>query len=245
MKKLQQQIQGLQDQLQQKQSKADVERQSVVVADTQITQQQADLEAQRKKLAAEQADLDKKKAQADQSKAAELQKLADQLKAQQQALADRQGQLDDQKSELEKKKAEVAKLDAEVASLKQQASQQQQKLADASVQGPVIEILDPDVKVMRGLAVAETQPQTQKRPVVGRVTAAGGVMSLTVNDQALEVDKKGLFRTDIPIAADGTKVTIVAVDQVGKRATFEFMLQPQATRSTGGTGVGAMRPKVH
>jgi len=239
VKKLQQQIQGLQDQLQQKQSKADVERKDVVVADTQITQQQADLEAQRKKLAAEQADLEKKKAANDQSKADELQKLADELKAQQKALADRQGQLDDQKSELEKKKAEVAKLDAEVASLKQQASQQQQKLADTSVQGPVIEILDPDVKVMRGLAVAETQPQTQKRPVVGRVTAAGGVMSLTVNDQALEVDKKGLFRTDIPIAADGTKVTIVAVDQVGKRATFEFMLQPQATRSTGGTGVGA------
>jgi len=238
VKKLNQQIQTLQDQLQQKQSKADVERQSVVVADTQISQQQADLEAQRKKLAAEQADLEKKKAQSDQSKAAELQQLADQLKAQQKALADRQGQLDDQKAELDKKKAEVAKLDAEVARLKDQASQQQQKLADASVQGPVIEILDPDVKVMRGLAVAETQPQTQKRPIVGRVTAAGGVMSLTVNDQALQVDKKGLFRTDIPIAADGTKVTVVAVDQVGKRATFEFMLQPQATRSTG-TTVGA------
>jgi len=241
VKKLQQQIQTLQDQLQQKQSKADVERQNVVVADTQISQQQADLEAQRKKLAAEQADLDKKKAQAaaDQSKAGELQKLADELKAQQKALADRQGQLDDQKSELEKKKAEVAKLDAEVASLKEQASKQQEKLADTSVQGPVIEILDPDIKVMRGLAIAETQPETQKRPVVGRVTAAGGVMSLTVNDQALQVDKKGLFRTDIPIAADGTKVVVVAVDQIGKRATFEFTLKPQAVRSTTGTAVGA------
>ena len=239
VKKLNQQIQTLQDQLQQKQSKADVERQSVVVADTQITKQQADLEAQRKKLAAEQADLEKKKAQSDQSKAAELQQLADQLKVQQKALADRQGQLDDQKTELDKKKAEVAKLDAEVARLKAQASQQQQKLADASVQGPVIEILDPDVKVMRGLAVAETQPDTQKRPIVGRVTAAGGVLSLTVNDKALDVDNKGIFRTDIPIAADGTKVTVVAVDQVGKRATFDFMLQPQATRSTGGNGVGA------
>ena len=238
VKKLNQQIQTLQDQLQQKQSKADVERQSVVVADTQITKQQADLEAQRKKLAAEQADLEKKKAQSDQSKAAELQQLADQLKVQQKALADRQGQLDDQKTELDKKKAEVAKLDAEVARLKAQASQQQQKLADASVQGPVIEILDPDVKVMRGLAVAETQPDTQKRPIVGRVTAAGGVLSLTVNDKALDVDNKGIFRTDIPIAADGTKVTVVAVDQVGKRATFDFMLQPQATRSTG-TTVGA------
>jgi TPR repeat protein len=239
VKKLQQQIQTLQDKLQQKQSKADVERKSVVVADTQISQQQAALEAQRKKLAAEQADLEKKKAQAEQSKADELQKLADELKAQQKALADRQGQLDDQKAELDKKKAEVAKLDAEVANLKAQASQQQEKLADAAVQGPVIEILDPDVKVMRGLAIAETQSETQKRPVVGRVTAAGGVLSLTVNDQSLQVDKKGLFRTDIPIAADGTKVTVVAVDQGGKRATFEFMLKPQAMRNTGGTAVGA------
>ncbi|HUL07414.1 MAG TPA: caspase family protein [Candidatus Acidoferrum sp.] len=239
VKKLQQQIQTLQGQLQQKQSKADDERQKVVVADTQINQQQADLEAQRKKLAAEQADLEKKKAQADQSKADELKKLADELKAQQQALTDRQNQLDDQKSELDKKKAEVAKLDAEVARLKDQAAQQQQKLADSSVQGPVIEILDPDVKVMRGLAVAETQPDTQKRPIVGRVTAAGGVLSLTVNDQAVDVDKKGMFRTQVPIAADGTKVAVVAVDQLGKRATFEFMLQPQTTRSTGGVAGGA------
>ena len=238
VKKLQQQIQTLQDQLQQKQSKADNERQKVVVADTQISQQQADLEAQRKKLAAEQAELEKKKAAADQSKADELQKLADELKAQQKALADRQGQLDDQKSELEKRKAEVAKLDAEVVRLKEQAAKQQEKLADTSVQGPVIEILDPDIKVFRGLAVAETQPETQKRPVVGRVTAAGGVLSLTVNDQALQVDKKGLFRTDIPIAADGTKVVVVAVDQVGKRATFEFMLKPQAMRNTNGTAAG-------
>jgi uncharacterized protein YdaT len=239
VKKLQQQIQTLQNQLEQKQSKADNERQKVVVADTQISQQQADIEAQRKKLAAEQAELEKKKAAADQSKADELQKLADELKAQQKALADRQGQLDDQKSELEKKKAEVAKLDAEVARLKTEAAKQQEKLADASTQGPVIEILDPDVKVMRGLAVAETQPETQKRPVVGRVTAAGGVLSLTVNDQALQVDKKGLFRTDIPIAAEGTKVVVVAVDQVGKRATFEFMLKPQTLRSTTGTASGA------
>ncbi len=240
VKKLQQQIQSLQDQLQQKQTKANDERQKVVVADTAISQQQADLEAQRKKLAAEQADLDKKKAQAaaDQSKSAELQKLADELKAQQKALADRQGQLDDQKSELDKKKAEVAKLDAEVARLKEEASKQQTKLADASVQGPVIEILDPDIKVFRGLVVAETQPDTQKRPIVGRVTAAAGVMSLTVNDQALEVDKKGLFRTDIPIAPDGTKVVIVAVDQIGKRGTFEFTLKPQAMRSTTGTALG-------
>jgi hypothetical protein len=239
VKKLQQQIQTLQDQLQQKQSKADVERQNVAVADTKISQQQADLEAQRKKLAAEQAELEKKKAQADQSKQDELKKLADELKAQQQALTDRQDQLDAQKSEIEKKKAEVAKLDAEVARLKDQAAQQQAKLADASTQGPVIEILDPDVKVMRGLAVAETQPETQKRPIVGRVTAAGGVLSLTVNDQALEVDKKGIFRTDIPIAADGTKVAVVAVDQLGKRSTFEFMLKPQAMRNTGGTAGGA------
>jgi TPR repeat protein len=239
VKKLQQQIQTLQDQLQQKQSKADVERQNVTVADTKINQQQADIEAQRKKLAAEQAELEKKKAQADQSKQNELKKLADELKAQQQALTDRQDQLDTQKSEIEKKKAEVAKLDAEVARLKEQAAQQQAKLADASTQGPVIEILDPDVKVMRGLAVAETQPETQKRPIVGRVTAAGGVLSLTVNDQTLEVDKKGIFRTDIPIAADGTKVAVVAVDQLGKRATFEFMLKPQAMRNTGGVAGGA------
>lgn len=241
VKTLQKQIDKLESQLEQKQSKADVEREKVEVADAQIEQQQAALEAERQKLAAERADLEKQRAQsaADQSKSDELQKLAEDLKAQEKKLTQRADQIDAQKSDLEKKKAEVAKLDAEIARLQQEAQKQQTKLADAAVEGPVIEILDPEIKVFRGLVVAETQAETQKRPIVGRVTASAGLLSLTVNDQSLEVDKKGLFRTDIPVTPEGTKVVVVAVDQIGKRGTFEFTLKPQEMRNTASATAGS------
>jgi hypothetical protein len=244
VKKLQQQIDTLQSQLEQKQSKADVEREKVEVADAQIEEQQAALDAERQKIAAERAELEQQKAQAasDQSKADELQKLADDLKAQEKKLAQRSQQIEAQKVDLEKKKAEVAKLDAEIARLQQEAQKQQTKLADASVEGPVIEILDPEVKVFRGLIVAETQAEIQKRKIVGRVTAAAGVLSLTLNDQALEVDKKGLFTTEVPVAPEGTKVVVVAVDQIGKRGTVEFTLKPQEMRSTAGATTGSASP---
>jgi hypothetical protein len=244
VKKLQQQIDKLQGQLEQKQSKADVEREKVEVADAQIDQQQADLEAERQRLAAERAELEQQKAQsaADQSKSKELEKLAADLKAQEKKLAQRTDQIEAQKVDLEKKKAEVAKLDAEIARLQEDAKKQQEKLADASVEGPVIEILDPEVKVFRGLIVAETQAEIQKRKIVGRVTAAAGVLSLTLNDQALEVDKKGLFTTEVPVAPEGTKVVVVAVDQIGKRGTVEFTLKPQEMRSTGAGTSGSASP---
>jgi Caspase domain/Sel1 repeat len=244
VKKLQQQIDKLQGQLEQKQSKADVEREKVEVADAQIEEQQADLEAERQRLAVERAELEQQRAQAaaDQSKADELQKLAEDLKAQEKKLAQRSDQIETQKIDLEKKKAEVAKLDAEIARLQQEAQKQQDKLADASVEGPVIEILDPEVKVFRGLIVAETQAEVQKRKIVGRVTAAAGVLSLTLNDQALEVDKKGLFSTEVPVVAEGTKVVVVAVDQIGKRGTVEFTLKPQEMRSSAGGTSGSASP---
>jgi hypothetical protein len=239
--KLQQQINKLQNQLEQKQSQATIEREKVVVADAQLEQQQAALAAERQKIEAERAELERQRAQAaaDQAKSDELQRLADELKAQEKKLAQRADQIDTQKADLEKRKAEIAKLDAEIARLQQQTTTEQAKLADAEVPGPVIEMIDPEIQVTRGLMVATTQPETQKRPIVGRVTAAAGILSLTVNDQALQVDKKGLFRTEVPVAPEGTKVVVVAVDQIGKRGSLEFTLRPQEVRSTGGSSGGA------
>ena len=231
---LQKQKQQLEDQLQQKQSKADVEHKQVDVADAQLTQQKADLDAQKKKLLAEQAALEQQKAQAasDQAKQQDLQKLADDLKAQQQQLADREAQIATQKADVEKKKVEVAQLDAEIDRLKQEAAKQTQQITEKqqTAEGPVIEILDPKVTVTRGLLFAETKPDVTKRTIVGQVTAAAGLMSLTVNDHTLNVDKKGMFQADVPLDHDGTQVSVVAVDQAGKRGTLDFLLKPEEMR---------------
>ncbi len=237
---LQKQKQQLEDQLQQKQSKADVEHKQVDVADAQLTQQKAALDAQKQKLAADQAAFEQQKAQAasDQAKQQDLQKLADDLKAQQQRLADREAQIAAQKAEVEKKKLEVAQLDADIDRLKQEQEKQATQITQKqqAAEGPVIEILDPKVTVTRGLLFAETKPDVSTRTIVGQVTAAAGLLSLTVNDRTLNADKKGMFQADVPLDHDGTKVTVVAVDQAGKRGTLDFLLKPEETRgTTGGT----------
>src|SRR5262249_57029254 len=103
-------------------------------------------------------------------------------------------------------------------------------------EGPAMEIRSPTGTGARGLLFAEANPDVQTRTIVGQVTAAAGLLSLTVNDHSLNADKKGMFQADVPLDHDGTKVTVVAVDQAGKRGTLDFLLKPEEMRgTTGGT----------
>lgn len=93
----------------------------------------------------------------------------------------------------------------------------------AATSPPIIEMLDPRVLTTRG-APAETvlRSAVSTRQLVGKVTAAAGLMSLTVNDESHKVGQSGLFRADIPITGARTPVTVVAVDRKGNLSTLSF-----------------------
>ena len=104
---------------------------------------------------------------------------------------------------------------------------------------PLIEVSDPPVSGTRSLTNIITDPGLSQRLVVGRVRAAGGVASLTVNGQAQQVSESGLFKANIEVSKDRTPVTIVAVDQQGQSSSVEFRLvraQPDTKITTADAG---------
>ncbi len=79
------------------------------------------------------------------------------------------------------------------------------------------------------------------RPVIGRVTAPAGLVSLTANGAAQQVDREGFFTSNVTLGSGRTRVTLVAVDRQSKRATIEFFLEqgPQAVRGSSAVNANA------
>lgn len=102
------------------------------------------------------------------------------------------------------------------------------KQRSEEVAGPKIEILDPPLEVgTRSLTNVLTAPEIAKRKIVGKIEAPAGLLSLTVNGEAAEVDDSGIFTANIPINKSQTAVTIIAIDKQGKRQSINFNLHQQ------------------
>jgi hypothetical protein len=79
------------------------------------------------------------------------------------------------------------------------------------------------------------------RPVVCRVSAPAGLVSLTANDVAQKIDGEGFFTSNVTLGPGRTRVTFVAVDRQSKRAVVEFFLQQDAA---GGAKATPAKPDV-
>ena len=130
--------------------------------------------------------------------------------------------------------ARVSQLELEVARLRREADDMRVQLAAKPPPGvrlpaPTIEILDPTVPPpTRGVKLVQAIVSEARRLVVGHVDAPAGLMSLTFNDATLPVSDKGMFRSEVKVAPDGTKVVIVATDKQGGRTERSFQLAPSA-----------------
>ena len=94
---------------------------------------------------------------------------------------------------------------------------------------PSIELIDPLVPNTRGVAVTGVPASVSERLIIGKVTTISDLRSVTVNDLEIAFEPNGIFQTRIPIASDGSKVVIVAVDNDGRRGTRSFVLRPKST----------------
>ncbi len=127
--------------------------------------------------------------------------------------------------------ARVADLEVELERLRTEAEALRVQVAAkpgaaAALPGPTIQILDPSVPVTRGVKIVQTLEADARRLVVGHVDAPAGLMSLTLNDASLAVSDQGMFRSEILVGVDGTRVAIVATDARGRRAERTFVLAP-------------------
>lgn len=128
--------------------------------------------------------------------------------------------------EAESLRQEVEQLRADRERLQQELKLELAKKADEEekerANPPIIELLDPTILKTRGVQMVTAGGEA--RSIVGRVLAAGGLFSLSVNGADIPTDPSGLFRTSIPVPEEPSPVSIVAVDRLGQKATFQFEL---------------------
>ena len=131
--------------------------------------------------------------------------------------------------ELNRRKQEIARLESDVAGYRDKVvkleSSASPALARVDVAPPSIQILDPSIVVTRDNAAVPVRAGVTSRPVIGRVSAPAGLLSLTANDAAQKVDAEGFFTSNVTLGSGRTRVTLVAVDRQSKRATIEFFLE--------------------
>lgn len=104
------------------------------------------------------------------------------------------------------------------------------KQRSEELQGPSIQLLDPPLEAgTRSITNILTAPEIEKRTIVGKVNAAAGVLSVTVNGEVADVNEAGIFSAHIPINTSQTAVTVVVVDKQGKHQSLNFNLRQQQT----------------
>lgn len=203
---LKQQTQSLQTQLQQTQQ--------------QLAQEQARIAGERDSTGKIQQELAQLRQQANLSQ--EQQKLIESLES----------NLIKKRQEFDTQKQQMAKLEGEIEFYREQLAKSDQAAqkprTDAGVKvaqakdGPIIELIDPPLTNVRGVPVIKTR-SVVKRPIVGKATAPGGILALTLNDTKLDLDTHNLFFTEVTIAANETPVNIVAIDRQGRRSALDFV----------------------
>jgi caspase domain-containing protein/Sel1 repeat-containing protein len=204
----------------------------------------SELEQARRQLAQSQRDIEDKK-----NAAAEAQRRLDAMQSeiarQKNATASvdpgrikaLEAELDKSKTEFARQKQEIARLETDVSGYKEKIGKlelrpdvpkQQPARVLVAMAPPSIQIIDPPIVVTRDTATIKVRSGVSTRPVVGRVTAAAGLLSFTANDVLLDIDGDGMFKTSVDLGAGKTRVTMVAVDRQGKRAALEFFMEPDA-----------------
>ena len=141
-------------------------------------------------------------------------------------------------------------LEAEIARLRQESDGLRTQIAasqpqpGAELPPPTIRLLDPEVPLTRGVRVVQSIAAEAVRVVVGHVDAPAGLMSLTVNDRSVTPEPKGIFRSDVQVRSDGTRVRIVAADKAGERAIREFVLKAKEGSDTAVEVVKPRKPSI-
>src|SRR5690242_15915037 len=145
--------------------------------------------------------------------------------------------------ELSKLKQDITRLEGESAGYRSKVAKLEaapgSTLTRVDVAPPSIQILDPSVVLTRDNAAIAVRAGVTSRPVVGRVSAPAGLVSLTANDVAQKVDGEGFFTSNVTLGPGRTRVTFIAVDRQSKRAVVEFFLQQDAA---GGAKAAPAKP---
>ena len=160
-------------------------------------------------------------------------------------ISELQSSISEREARLVAKDKEVAELRASLARLEKDSNAQRTELARLQKQSadtpPQIQLIEPQLTIMRGISIAQVPASVDRLVLVGRVDSGSGILSLTVNGREEKLDSGNLFKTQVVAPKPNETVRIVAVDRGGRRSTLEFQIPeraevanlPPETRSAG------------
>ena len=147
------------------------------------------------------------------------------------ASADERSQLD---KELQQRQDQLARQNQAVNRLEREADQLSSKLNKVEDQreqastGPTIEIVNPLLTATRGIPTVRLRSIERSADVMGRINAPAGIKFFKVNGQPERFAKDGSFKTRIPLDAEDNKVSMLVVDNNGRQAELDFLIQNAA-----------------
>jgi predicted nucleic acid-binding Zn-ribbon protein len=161
------------------------------------------------------------------------------------AIAEREATVAAKNREMDGLKASVARLEGETRDQRERLERLRQQTATTG-SGPVIQILQPELRTMRDGKSVRATVASDRPVVVGRITSEAELVTFTVNDRAEKVLANNVFRTEIALAHSEESVRIVAIDRQGRRSAVDFVLvrtrQATAPASSSEPAVGLPRP---
>ena len=211
----------------------DQTRQQAERTQQKLERREGEVEAQRRQLEKARQELKTQQKQAEAAhNDAELKRLEEQQKQ--------------READLERQRLEIAGLRKEKDQLEAKAEgyrQQLDKLNAQSVElpNPIIEMIEPPLVTRGGTPSVKTRSGVE-RIIMGKVMAPAGLQTFTINNRQEKLDENGLFRVRIPVQLSSIPLTVVAIDKQGKRATVEFMLEPEEPLRPGSKGKNKLPP---
>lgn len=154
------------------------------------------------------------------------------------ALQDTQNQLitieakADNSEEMEQMRAELQRVMEEADRYKNRLTvleTAQEKMADLS--GPEIQLIEPVAFNTRGEDGEIVVTGRERLPVIGKISAPAGLLSLMVNKEQTQVNANNVFQTQVDLTGESTAVRITAIDSQGKRSETIFNFINKAIRA--------------
>ncbi|MAT83847.1 MAG: hypothetical protein CMQ43_08615 [Gammaproteobacteria bacterium] len=144
-----------------------------------------------------------------------------------QRLEDTQAALAAREAELASQTERIQALSARSAPAAAPVAAEPAALSAGLLAGPEIALIEPDIGATRGLVKVSVPATGPSQRVIGRITAPAGVLSASVNGQAVAVNPAGVFLADVSVAG-ASDVTVTAIDRQGKRADVSFAVARSA-----------------
>ncbi|MDH3494666.1 MAG: caspase family protein, partial [Acidobacteriota bacterium] len=136
-------------------------------------------------------------------------------------------QLQDRQLELNERSDEADVLVQQTEDYRGELDELESAQQEAKI-GPRIELIEPALTVAatRGTPAVRLRSPAEQTEIVGRVSAPAGLLTFNVNDQFEEVDQSGSFRVWVPVGNKETPVSLVAIDNKGRRTVIDFVITP-------------------